>query len=117
MDFITQLPTATGPIPYDAIVVFVDRLTKMVRMAPTTSDVTSEGTAQLLYDNVFRHHGVPEDLITDRGPVFTSQVFAEFTRILGTQHKLTTAYHPQSDGQTERTNQTLETMLRHYVSD
>ena len=115
MDFITQLPTATGPIPYDAIVVFVDRLTKMVRIAPTTSDVTSEGTAQLLYDNVFRHHGVPEDLITDRGPVFTSQVFAEFTRILGTQHKLTTAYHPQSDGQTERTNQTLETMLRHYV--
>ncbi len=115
MDFITQLPKASGPIPYDAIVVFVDRLTKMVRIAPTTSDVSAKGTAQLLFDHVFRHHGVPKSLITDRGSVFTSQVFKEFTTLVGTQHKLSTAYHPQSDGQTERTNQTLETMLRHYV--
>jgi hypothetical protein len=115
MDFITQLPKATGPIPYDAIVVFVDRLTKMVRIAPTTSDVTSAGTAQLLLDNVFRHHGVPTSLLTDRAGIFTAAAFAEFTKLMGTKHNLTTAYHPQSDGQTERANQTLETMLRHYV--
>ena len=115
MDFITQLPTSTGPIPYDAIVVFVDRMTKMVRIAPTTSDVTAEGAAQLLHDHVFRHHGVPEDLITDRASIFTSKMFSELATMLGTKQCLTTAYHPQSDGQTERTNQTLETMLRHYV--
>jgi len=115
MDFITQLPKTNGPIQYDAIVVFVDRLSKMVHIAPTTSDVTAEGAAQLLHDNVFRHHGVPTSLITDRGAVFTSHMFAEFMKLMGTTRNRTTAYHPQSDGQTERTNQTLETMLRHYV--
>jgi transposase InsO family protein len=117
MDFITQLPPTGGPIKYDAIVVFVDRLTKMVRLAPTTSNVTAEGTAQLLHDHVFRHHGVPKTLITDRGSVFTARLFQEFMKKLETKHCKTTAYHPQSDGQTERTNQTLETMLRHYVGN
>jgi transposase InsO family protein len=115
MDFITQLPQTNGTTRYDAIVVFVCSLTKMVRIAPTTSDVTAEGTALLLLDNVWRHHGVPQTLITDRGSVFTSHLFAEFMRLMGTKHNKTTAYHPQSDGQTERANQTLETMLRHYV--
>ena len=115
MDFITQLPQTNGTPTYDAIVVFVDRLSKMVRIAPTTSNVTAEGTAQLLFDNVFKHHGVPKSLITDRGTQFTAGMFAEFLKLLGTNHHKTTAYHPQSDGQTERTNQTLETMLRHYV--
>jgi hypothetical protein len=115
MDFITQLPKSTGPTEYDAIAVFVDRLSKMVRIAPTTSDITSEGVAQLLFDNVFRHHGVPTSLITDRGSTFMSEAFQSFMKLLGTTHNKTTAYHPQSDGQTERTNQTLETMLRHYV--
>jgi hypothetical protein len=115
MDFITQLPKTEGPVQYDAIVVFVDRLSKMVRIAPTTSDVTSEGTAQLLFEHVFRHHGVPTSLITDRASVFTSEMFTEFMKLMGTKHNKTTAYHPQSDGQTERTNQTLENMLRHYV--
>jgi hypothetical protein len=115
MDFITQLPPTGGPIRYDAIVVFVDRLTKMVRIAPTTSDVNSEGTAQLLFDNVFKHHGLPASLITDRGSTFTSKLYAEFMKKLETKHRKSVAFHPQTDGQTERTNQTLETMLRHYV--
>lgn len=115
MDFITQLPPTGGPVRYDAIVVFVDRLTKMVRIAPTTSDVNSEGTAQLLYDNVFKHHGVPSEIISDRGSVFTSKLYTEFMRKLETKQKKSVAFHPQTDGQTERTNQTLETMLRHYV--
>jgi transposase InsO family protein len=115
MDFITQLPKTKGPIQYDAIVVFVDRLSKMVRIAPTTSDVTAEGTAQLVLDHVFRHYGMPKTLITDRGSTFTSKMFEAFTKAMGTQHKLSVSFHPQTDGQTERTNQTLETMLRHYV--
>jgi hypothetical protein len=115
MDFITQLPKTNGTPTFDAIVVFVDRLSKMVRIAPTTSNVTAEGTAQLFFDNVFRNHGAPTSLITDRGTQFTADMFAEFLKLLGTAHHTTTAYHPQSDGQTERTNQTLETMLRHYV--
>ena len=113
MDFIVHLPkTSTG---FDAIVVFVDRLTKMVHIAPTYTSVTAEGTAELFATHVFKHHGLPENLVTDRGSVFTSHFWTELMRLLGTKHAMTTAYHPQSDGQTERVNRVLEDMLRHYV--
>ena len=113
MDFIVHLPkTSSG---YDAIVVFVDRLTKMVHIAPTHTSVTAEGTAELFVDHVFKHHGVPEDIITDRGSVFASHFWSELMRLIGTRHSMSTAWHPQSDGQTERVNRVLEDMLRHYV--
>jgi hypothetical protein len=113
MDFIVQLPrTGKG---HDAIVVFVDRLTKMVHLAPTSTSVTSEDTANLLWEKVFKHHGVPLNIVSDRGSVFTSQFMAELVRLLGTKQNLTTAFHPQSDGQTERVNRVLEDMIRHYV--
>lgn len=113
MDFITHLPkTATG---FTAIVVFIDRLTKMVHLAPTFDTVTAEGTADLFFNNVWKHHGLPDDLVTDRGSVFTGSYFTEVLRLVGTKHNRTTAYHPQSDGQTERVNRVLEDMLRHYV--
>ena len=114
MDFISQLPkTAEG---YDAILVFVCRLTKLTHLAKTTTTVNSEGTAQLFVDHVWKHHGVPENIVTDRGSVFVGKFLTEVMRLIGTKHNRTTAFHPQSDGQTERVNRVLEDMLRHYVS-
>lgn len=113
MDFIMGLPeTLNG---YTAILVVVDKLTKMVRLIPTTVSVTGEGTARLYIDHVWKHQGVPERIISDRDPRFTGKFMTEFLRILGTTQGKSTAFHPQTDGQTERTNRTLEDMLRHYV--
>ena len=113
-DFIVQLPkTLKG---HDAIVVFVDRLTKMVHFQPTTSDVSAEGFAFLWYDHVFRHHGTSKEFVSDRDARFTSKFWAEACKLLGTKLATSTAFHPQTDGQTERANRTLEVYLRHYVS-
>jgi len=95
--------------------VVVDKLTKMVHLIPTTVHVTGEETARLYMDHVWKHHGVPESIVSDRDPRFTGKFMTEFLKLLGTKQRLSTAFHPQTDGQTERTNRTLEDMLRHYV--
>ena len=113
MDFITQLPdTHRG---HDAILVFCDRLTKMVHFAPTTTDVGAEGTARLFTEHVFRLHGQPKYLVSDRDTRFTSKFWTELMARLGTKQRLSSAFHPQTDGQTERVNRTLEQMLRMFV--
>ena len=94
---------------------FVDKLTKMVRMAPTTSDVDAVGAARLFIAHVFRHHGMCTTLVTDRGTQFTSRFFRTLMTELDCQQALSTAHHPQTDGQTERMNRILEDTLRHYV--
>ena len=114
VDLITQLPaTESG---YDAIIVFVDRLSKMTHFAPTHSDVDGVGVAKLFVHHVFRHHGLPDDIVSDRGPQFAGLFWTTLHELLQTQVKLSTAYHPQTDGQTERMNRLLEETLRHYVS-
>jgi hypothetical protein len=117
MDFIVELPPSAG---YDAIYVCVDRLTKMAHFIPTTSNVTAQETANLYLSGVYRHHGLPEDIVSDRGPQFTSKFARELLRLLQIQGNRSTAYHPQSDGQTERVNQILEQYVRifcHYQQD
>ena len=113
MDFITQLPVAASS--HDAICVFVDRLNKMVRMAPTTSDVDAVGAARLFIEHIFRHHGMCTTLMTDRGNQFTSRFFRTLMTELDCQQALSTAHHPQTNGQTERMNRILEDTLCHYV--
>ncbi|GJP34010.1 hypothetical protein CLOM_g18492, partial [Closterium sp. NIES-68] len=114
LDFITDLPkTREG---HTAILVFVDRLTKMVHFVPTTTDVSAEDTARLFVSHIFRLHGLPRVLVSDRDPRFTSRFWQEVTRKLGTKLKMSSAFHPQTDGQTERTNRTLEQMLRSFIS-
>jgi hypothetical protein len=114
MDLITQLPkTAKGN---DAIVVMVDKLTKMVHFAATKTAVSAPQLAQIVFNEVVRHHGVPENIISDRDTRFTSRFWKELWRLTGTKLLMSTAYHPQTDGQTERANRTLEDMLRHYVN-
>ena len=114
MDFIVHLPKT--PRGHDAIAVFVDRLTKMVHLAPTTSDVNAEGTAKLYLDHVVRLHGLANTIITDRGATYNNRFWQALQSLLGTKHNMSTAYHAQTDGQAERANRVLEDMLRHYIA-
>lgn len=113
VDFITGLPECQG---YNAIMVVVDRLSKMIHIIPTTDEVTSEGTAKLYRDHVWKLHGIPIKIICDRGPQFVSQFMKELNKLLGIQTAPSTAYHPQTDGQTERVNQEIEHYLRLFIS-
>jgi transposase InsO family protein len=113
VDFITQLPESNG---YTAICVFVDRFTKMAHFVPTTDNVTAEGTVQLFMDRVFASHGLPDDVVSDRGVTFTSSFTQGIFKALNIEQNLSTAYHPQTDGQTERVNSILEQYLRCYVN-
>ncbi|MGQ3285971.1 DDE-type integrase/transposase/recombinase, partial [Bosea sp. (in: a-proteobacteria)] len=114
MDLITKLPP--GEHGFDAIAVFVDRLSKMVHFVPCRESMNAEAFARLFIDNVFKHHGVPREIISDRGSHFTNHFWASIMTILGVKECKSSAYHPESDGQTERYNRTLEEMLRHYIS-
>jgi hypothetical protein len=112
-DLITQLPASNG---HEAIFVVVDRLTKQAHFAPTQNEVTSLGIARLFRDNVWKHHGLPEEIISDRGTQFVSTFMRELNRLLGIKTSASTAYHPQTDGQTERVNQEIEQYLRLFVN-
>ena len=92
----TDLPESTG---YTAIAVFVDRLTKMVHFTPCTKEVTAPEYARLMIESVVRFHGASEVIISDQDPRFTSKMWKEFFRILGTDLRYSTAFHPQTDGQ------------------
>ncbi|GJP49622.1 hypothetical protein CLOM_g8808 [Closterium sp. NIES-68] len=113
LDFITYLPNTRDG--HTAILVFVDRLTKMVHFVTTTTDVSAEDTAKLFVAHVFRLHGLPRVLVSDRDLRFTSRFWYEVTQTLGTKLKMSSAFHPQTDGQIERTNRTLEQMLRSFI--
>jgi hypothetical protein len=114
MDLITQLPRSRSG--NDAIVVFVDKLTKMVHFAATITNVTAPQLASIFMHNVVRLHGVPESILSDRDPRFTAHFWRAFWSQLGTTLTMSSAYHPQTDGQTERANRTLEEMLRSRVN-
>ena len=113
MDFITNLPPSGG---HDSILVVVDRFTKMAHFIPCSKAISGAATANLILENVVRLHGLPDDIVSDRGPPFISRFWKRLFQILGTTTKLSTAFHPQTDGQTERVNQVLEQYLRCVVS-
>jgi len=111
-DFIMKLPLVQG---YDSILVIVDWFTKMAHFMPTTEKTTAEGLARLFRDNMWRLHRLPESIISDRGPQFTAGLMRELNEMLGIKTKLLMAFHPQTDGQTERMNQELEQYLRMFI--
>jgi hypothetical protein len=114
-DLIVQLPkTKNG---YDAIATFVDKLTKMAHFVPTTTTVDAPKYAQVYFDNVVRHHGLQRSIVSDRDPRFTSKFWDNLMRLCGTNLARSTAYRPQTDGQTERAHRTIEEILRAYVND
>ena len=99
MDFITQLPiTKDG---FDAIVVFVDTFSKMVHFVPTRTTATAPDTARIFFDHVFKLHGLPQSIISDQDAKFTSCFWKSLFNTLGTKLAMSTAFHPQTDGQTE----------------
>jgi hypothetical protein len=113
MDLITDLPvTKRG---HDAVVVFVDRLSKMVHVAPCTKTATAERLAEIFEHEVFKHHGMPTDIVSDRDIRFQSEFWKTVHSRLGIKLSMSTAKHPQTDGQTERANGVLEDTLRHFV--
>jgi len=113
MDLITDLPVTKHG--YDAVVTFVDRLTKQVHFAPTKKRVTAVGLARLFRRTVYRQHGMPKVIVSDRDDRFVSKFWKSLFSSLGTELKFSTAFHPQTDGQSERANRTLEQYLRNYV--
>ena len=118
LDFITGLPTSQrSGIEYDAILVVVDRYTKMSIYIPCTIDIDAPALADLFYEQIALRFGLPAGIISDRGPVFTSEFWSEVCYYSKVKRRLSTAFHPQTDGQTERQNQTLERYLRLFVNE
>lgn len=113
VDFITQLPPSND---FTAICVFVDRFSKMALFIPSTNQIDAEGTSELFIKHVFCHFGLPSDMVSDRGATFTSKFTQYLLRGLQIKQKLSTAFHPQTDGQTERVNSVLEQYLRCYIN-
>ena len=112
LDLVTDLPVCCG---FDSIVVFVDRFSKLCVLAACTKTITAPQLAQLFVDRVFVRFGMPTSIVSDRDPRFTSHFWKAFVKLLGTEIAMSTAYHPQTDGQTERMNRTMEDMLRGFV--
>jgi hypothetical protein len=107
-----DLPTSHG---YDSVMVVVDHgLTKGVILSPCKKMITAKGVAHLFHKNVFKHFGLYDKIISDRGPQFALKLAKELGRLLDYQVALSTAYHPQTDRQTEWLNQELEMYLQIY---
>jgi hypothetical protein len=117
MDFITGLPpTKWRNQVFDSILVVVDRFTKVARYIPVRKDITAPELADVFMNTIFKDYGVPAGIVSDRGPQFTSEFWGTFMFYLKVRRRLSTAFHPQTDGQTERQNQVLEHYLRTYCN-
>ena len=116
MDFVTGIPT-TSNYSYDMVMVVVDRLSKYAHFVPTYTTTTAKDIAWLFYEHIIRLHGVPEVIISDRDVRFNNTMWKELFTRMGTEIRLTTAYHPEADGQTERVNRVLIEMLRAMVDE
>lgn len=109
MDFIEGLPKSKGK---DTILVVVDKLTKYCHLITLTHHFSAQKVAQEVLNQVVKLHGVPQDIMLDREPIFVSNFWQELFAAMGTTLKLSSAYHPQTDGQTERVNQCIKMYLR-----
>jgi transposase InsO family protein len=117
MDFIVDLPRSRWRgRDYDSIFVVVDRYSKFVRFIPCNKTITAEQLADLLMEEIVARYGAPRSIVSDQGSIFTSKYWSTFCYQLCIQRRLSTSFHPQTDGQTERMNQTLECYLRCYIN-
>ncbi|KAI2659363.1 Transposon Tf2-8 polyprotein [Labeo rohita] len=114
VDFITDLPRSDG---HTCILVAVDRFSKMCKLIPLSGLPTAMEAAEHLFNQVFRQFGIPEEIVSDRGPQFISHVWKAFFKLLGVSVNLSSGYHPQTNGQTERKIQELGRYLRAYCQE
>ena len=112
MDFITELPVSEG---CDQLWVVIDRFTKMAHFVPLREKAATD-LARIFAREIWKFHGLPTDIVSDRDSRFTSDVWKEFLKLADIRPRMSTAFHPQTDGQTERLNQTIEAYLRTFVS-
>ena len=113
LDFITSLPK-TGDLT--GILVIIDRFSKYATFVPVSKYCSAEETARLFFRNVVKYWGVPQNIVSDRDGRFTGSFWTELFNLLGSQLNISSSYHPQTDGQTERFNGMLEEYLRHFVN-
>ena len=114
LDFITKLPNSSG---YDSVLTITDQgCTKMTHFIPCRETITAEETARTFLEVIVRRYGLPNKIISDRDPRFTSKFIQELCRTLGIQQNISSAYHPRTDGQSERNNQWVETYLRFFTN-
>jgi hypothetical protein len=114
MDFIVKLPLSKDPMTkdkYNSIFIVVDKLIKYTHFISFKETYTAAQLAFILLDRIIQYHGMPKAITSDRGVLFTSNYWKTLLALIGMKQKLSTAYHPQTDGQTERMNQSLETYL------
>ena len=115
LDFITGIPPSRSG--YDMILVVVDRFSKMAHFIPTVKTLNGIGCARLLVDNCFKYHGIPRRMVSDKDIRFTSEFWHTVNKLFGTSVLFSTTNHPQTDGQTERTNRILNELLRNYTNN
>jgi hypothetical protein len=113
MDFMVSLPPLRG---FDAIMVVVDRFSKMAHFIPTKDEAMAQEIGRLFFTHVFKHHGLPKDIVSDRNPKFTNKFWRTLWKRMGLELKMSTSFRPQTDGQTERVNLVIQKFLRNYVA-
>ena len=116
VDFVGPLPESEDRNgSYDSITVIIDLLTCMVHLVPSRTTHTAKHVAELLFSEVYKHHGLPKAIVSDRDVVFTSTFWAHLNKLIGVELRMSSAYHPESDGSTERANRTITQMVRNCI--
>ena len=118
IDFVTGLPILTDwkGDSYNSILVIINRLIKMVHYEPVKVTINAPGLAEVILDMVVWHHGLLNSIVSNRGSLFISKFWSLLCYFLGIKQRLSTAFHPQTDGQTERQNSTMEAYLQAFVN-
>ncbi|KAG8720806.1 hypothetical protein FRC09_008934 [Ceratobasidium sp. 395] len=116
IDFVGPLPESENLLgKWDMILVAVDHATNMIRIIPTKQTYKSKDVAEIMYENVYKIHGIPRVIISDRDSLFTATFWSESNRLMGIQTRMSSAYHPETDGATERANKTIGSMIRQCI--
>jgi transposase InsO family protein len=96
--------------------VVVDRFSKMAHFIRTKDEATAQEIGRLFFTHVFKHHGLPKDIVSDRNPKFTSKFWQALSKRMGSELKMSTSFCPQTDGQTEKVNLVIQQFLKNYVA-